>query len=94
MTLIGTLSQTCRAALFALGRELAAWKPSRARATFGAEATLSVALAVAVAHALGLSDSSWAAISGFAVMQRLLRSAQNRVVPSAGLADYDRRAIH
>jgi uncharacterized membrane protein YgaE (UPF0421/DUF939 family) len=69
MTLISTLSQTCRTALFALGRELAAWQPSRARATFGAEATLSVALAVAVAHALGLSDTWWAAISGFAVMQ-------------------------
>ena len=51
------------------GRELAAWKPSRARATFGAEAMLSVALSVALAHAFGFSDSWWAAISGFAVMQ-------------------------
>jgi transposase InsO family protein len=27
-------------------------------------------------------------------LRRLLRSAQNRVVPSVGLADYDRRAVH
>jgi uncharacterized membrane protein YccC len=69
MTRIGPLAQTCRAALFSLGRELAAWKPSRARATFAAEAMLSVALAVTLAHALHLSDTWWAAISGFAVMQ-------------------------
>jgi hypothetical protein len=53
MTPVGTLALTCRTALFALGRELAAWKPSRARATFGTEAMLSVALA----NALGLSDT-------------------------------------
>jgi uncharacterized membrane protein YccC len=69
MTLVGTLVQTCRAAMFSLGRELAAWKPSRARATFGTEAMLSVALSVALANALHLSDTWWAAISGFAVMQ-------------------------
>ena len=68
MTPVGTLALTCRTALFALGRELAAWKPSRARATFGTEAMLSVALSVALANALGLSDTWWAAISGFAVM--------------------------
>ena len=49
MTPVGTLALTCRTALFALGRELAAWKPSRARATFGTEAMLSVALSVALA---------------------------------------------
>jgi uncharacterized membrane protein YccC len=69
MRLIGTLVQLCRTAAFALGRELAAWKPSSARATFAAEAVLSVALSVALANALGLSDTWWAAISGFAVMQ-------------------------
>jgi hypothetical protein len=53
MTPVGTLALTCRTALFALGRELSAWKPSRARAAFGTEAMLSVALA----NALGLSDT-------------------------------------
>jgi uncharacterized membrane protein YccC len=69
MMLAGTLAQICRTAISSLGRELAAWKPSRARATFGAEAMLSVALSVALANALHLSDTWWAAISGFAVMQ-------------------------
>jgi uncharacterized membrane protein YccC len=65
----GTLAQICRTAISSLGRELAAWKPSKERATFGAEAMLSVALAVAAANALHLADTWWAAISGFAVMQ-------------------------
>ena len=69
MTPVGTLVQLCRTAIFALGRELAAWKGSTARATFAAQAMLSVALSVALANALGLSDTWWAAISGFAVMQ-------------------------
>jgi uncharacterized membrane protein YgaE (UPF0421/DUF939 family) len=69
MTPVGTIAQLCRTALFALGRELAAWKASRARVTFATEAMLSVALSVALANALGLSDTWWAAISGFAVMQ-------------------------
>ncbi|MFM0340401.1 FUSC family protein [Paraburkholderia fungorum] len=69
MMLVGTLAQTCRMAISSLGRELAAWKPSSERATFGAEAMLSVALSVALANALHLSDTWWAAISGFAVMQ-------------------------
>ena len=69
MTPAGTLVQICRAAMSSLGRELAAWKPSRARATFGTQAMLSVALSVALANALHLSDTWWAAISGFAVMQ-------------------------
>lgn len=78
MMLISTLTQTSRAALFSLGRELAAWKLSGARATFGAEAMLSVALSVALAHALGLSDTWWAAISGFAVMQSSFRASAQR----------------
>jgi uncharacterized membrane protein YccC len=69
MTLFSTLLQICRAAMPSLGRELAAWKPSRERATFGTEAMLSVALSVALANALHLSNTWWAAISGFAVMQ-------------------------
>lgn len=69
MTLFATPALLCRTALLALGRELAAWKPSRTRATFGAQAMLSVALSVALANALTLSDTWWAAISGFAVMQ-------------------------
>lgn len=69
MTLVGTLIQICRAAMASLGRELAAWKPSRPRATFGTEAMLSVALSVALANAFDLSNTWWAAISGFAVMQ-------------------------
>jgi uncharacterized membrane protein YccC len=67
--LVGTLAQICRTAISSLGRELAAWKPSRERATFGTEAMLSVALSVAAANALHLTDTWWAAISGFAVMQ-------------------------
>ncbi|WP_315130619.1 FUSC family protein [Achromobacter marplatensis] len=69
MNLASTLLRTCRAAVSALMRELAAWKPSRDRAIFSAEAVLSVALAVALANALHLSYTWWAAISGFAVMQ-------------------------
>ena len=69
ITVLSTFARICRSALFALGRELTGWKPSRARATFGAEAMLSVALSVALAHALDLSQTWWAAISGFAVMQ-------------------------
>ena len=69
MTTANTLAQISRAAFFGLGRELAAWRASRARAAFAAEAVLSVALSVALANALNLSDTWWAAISGFVVMQ-------------------------
>jgi uncharacterized membrane protein YccC len=69
MSIAISLAQICKAAISALGRELAAWKPSRQRANFAAEAVLSVALSVAVANALHLSNTWWAAISGFAVMQ-------------------------
>jgi len=80
MTPVGTLVQLCRTAIFALGRELAAWKASRARVTFAAEAVLSVALSVALANALGLSDTWWAAISGFAVMQTSFAGSVQRAV--------------
>jgi uncharacterized membrane protein YccC len=80
MTLTGTLAPICRAAISALGRELAAWKPSRQRATFGAEAVLSVALSVALANALQLSDTWWAAISGFAVMQTSFTGSVQRAM--------------
>lgn len=75
---ISTLTETCRTALFSLGRELAAWKPSRERAIFGTQAMLSVALAVALARALHLSDTWWAAISGFAVMQTSFSGSMQR----------------
>lgn len=80
MTLAATLVQTCHAAMLALGRELAAWKPSRERAAFAMEAVLSVALSVALAHALHLSYTWWAAISGFAVMQTSFGSSVERAV--------------
>jgi uncharacterized membrane protein YccC len=80
MTLTGTLAQICRAAILSLGRELAAWKPSRQRATFGTEAMLSVALSVALANALDLSDTWWAAISGFAVMQTSFTGSVQRAM--------------
>lgn len=64
-------------ALHALGRELAAWKPTPERALFGLEAMISVVLSVALAHLLHLPNTWWAAISGFAVMQtRFSASAQ------------------
>lgn len=69
MTAIGTLGRSCVAALAALGRELAAWRASRERVLFCAQAVVSVALAVLFAHVLGLAHTWWAAISGFAVMR-------------------------
>jgi uncharacterized membrane protein YccC len=72
--------QLCRAAFASLGRELAAWKPSPARATFGAEAVLSVALSVALANALHLSDTWWAAITGFAIMQTSFTASMQRAL--------------
>ena len=77
-TVPATLAQLCRTALFALGRELAAWRASGARVIFAAEAVLSVALSVALANALGLSDTWWAAISGFAVMQTSFSASVQR----------------
>ena len=78
MSLAQTLLATCRAALLALGRELAAWRPGRERATFATEAVLSVALSVALANALHLPYTWWAAISGFAVMQTRFGSSVER----------------
>ena len=63
------LAQIFRSALSALGQELAAWKPARDRALFGARAVLSVALAVELANGLHLSNTWWAAISAFVVAQ-------------------------
>jgi uncharacterized membrane protein YccC len=63
------LGKSCLAAVRALGRELAAWRSTRERALFGAQAVLSVGLAVLFAYQLGLSHAWWAAISGFAVMR-------------------------
>ncbi|RXN85468.1 FUSC family protein [Achromobacter aloeverae] len=85
------LAQASRAALASLGRELRAWRPSRERAMFGIEALLSVALAVAAAHALQLTHTWWAALSGFAVMQAnfsasLQRAAYRIVGTVAGAA--------
>ena len=79
-TPIGTLAQIVRDAFTALGRELAAWKPSTERAGFATQAMLSVALAVALAYALHLSNTWWAAISGFAVMQTSFAASAQRGV--------------
>ncbi len=78
MNAVAALVKICRDALVAFGRELAAWKPSSERAAFCAEAVLSVALAVALANALHLSDTWWAAISGFAVMQTSFAASMQR----------------
>ncbi|WP_233236663.1 FUSC family protein [Bordetella sp. LUAb4] len=78
LTLFPLLARTSRTAVAALMRELRAWRPSRERATFGIEALLSVALAVAVAHALHLTHTWWAALSGFAVMQTAFAASMQR----------------
>ena len=78
MTYISTFAQTCRAAVSALGRELADWRPSSERATFAVEAMVSVALSVALAHALHLPNTWWAATSGFAVAQTSLAGCVQR----------------
>jgi uncharacterized membrane protein YccC len=76
--LINTYAELSRSAIVSLGRELAAWKPSTERALFGAQTVLSVVLAVAVAHALHLENTWWAAISGFAVMQTSFKGSIER----------------
>jgi uncharacterized membrane protein YgaE (UPF0421/DUF939 family) len=72
------LIQLIRDAFSALGRELAAWKPSSERAAFATQAMFSVALAVALAYALNLANTWWAAISGFAVMQTSFAASAQR----------------
>jgi uncharacterized membrane protein YccC len=67
--MMGMLSQIARTSVFALSRELVAWKPSGERAVFGAQAMLSVGLSVAFTYALHLPDAWWAAISAVAVTQ-------------------------
>jgi uncharacterized membrane protein YccC len=74
------LVEIARDAVVALGRELAAWKPSAERALFGIEAVISVGLSVAFAHMLKLPDVWWAAISGFAVMQTSFASSVERAM--------------
>jgi uncharacterized membrane protein YgaE (UPF0421/DUF939 family) len=69
MTLFVVLTQISQTVMHALWRELTAWKLPKSRAAFGVQAVLSVALSVVLANALSLSDTWWAAISGFAVMQ-------------------------
>ncbi|CAB3763278.1 FUSC family protein [Paraburkholderia humisilvae] len=78
MNPLNSFAQLSRSAIFALGRELAAWKPSPERAVFGAEAVLSVVLSVALAHMLHLTNTWWAAISGFAVMQTSFHGSLER----------------
>jgi uncharacterized membrane protein YccC len=79
MTLVETLAHICRATIGALRRELTT-NPSRARVTFGTEAMLSVALSVVLANVLHLSDTWWAAVSGFAVMQTSFAGSVQRAV--------------
>ncbi|WP_240702486.1 FUSC family protein [Trinickia terrae] len=64
--------EVSRDAALALARELAAWRASRERVAFAAKVTCSVALAVLAAHALHLSNTWWAAITGYTVMQSSL----------------------
>jgi uncharacterized membrane protein YccC len=80
MALFDTLATICRTAAFALGRELAAWRPSRARASFGTQAVLSVGLSVVLANALNLQNTWWAAISGFAVMEASFPASVRRAI--------------
>jgi uncharacterized membrane protein YccC len=77
MTLAGPLIHVCRTTIRALRRELTK-SPSTARVTFGTKAMLSVALSVALANALNLSDTWWAAISGFAVMRASFSDSMQR----------------
>ncbi|ACC73913.1 FUSC family protein [Paraburkholderia phymatum] len=72
--------QIGRDAIVALGRELAAWKPTPERALFGVEAVISVVLSVALAHLLHLPHTWWAAISGFAVMQTRFSASAERAL--------------
>jgi uncharacterized membrane protein YccC len=91
MKSIWMLVQSCHTANKALVLELMSIKGSRERAQFGAQAVLSVALAVLLANGLHLSHTWWAAISGFAVMRDSLagcveRGAQRVLGTLAGAA--------
>ncbi len=77
---LDTLAHTLRDAFTSLGRELVAIKPSASRVRFATQAMLSVALAVALAYALNLTNIWWAAISGFAVMQSKFTACAQRGV--------------
>jgi uncharacterized membrane protein YccC len=71
-------ADAARDAAVALMRELRAWRASPERLSFAAQASLSVALAVLFAHALHLSNTWWAAISGYTVMQSSLADSAKR----------------
>lgn len=75
-----TLADLVREAFVSLGRELAAIRPTPARAFFATQAMASVALAVALAYAFRLEHIWWAAISGFAVMQSKFSACAQRGV--------------
>jgi uncharacterized membrane protein YccC len=87
------LTQIFRSALSALGRELAAWRPTPERALFGARTVLSVALAVELANRLHLSNIWWAAISAFVVAQTswsdALRRALQRMLGTVSSPSWD-----
>jgi uncharacterized membrane protein YccC len=72
------VADATRNAAYGIARELAAWRSSPERIGFAAQATLSVALAVLFAHALHLSNTWWAAISGYTVMQTSLGASAKR----------------
>ncbi|QSN63276.1 FUSC family protein [Caballeronia sp. M1242] len=74
------LADLVREAFVSLGRELAAIRPTPARAFFATQAMASVALAVALAYAFRLEHIWWAAISGFAVMQSKFSACAQRGV--------------
>ncbi|WP_175920780.1 FUSC family protein [Burkholderia latens] len=78
MTLLSSLALDGVAAVTALGRELRAWKGTRTRALFNAQAVLSVALAVLLARMLHLEHTWWAAISGFAILRDNVRGCVER----------------
>ncbi|WP_350029218.1 FUSC family protein [Caballeronia sp. AZ10_KS36] len=75
-----TVAGLVREAFVSLGGELAAIRPTPARAFFATQAMASVALAVALAYAFRLEHIWWAAISGFAVMQSKFSACAQRGV--------------
>jgi uncharacterized membrane protein YccC len=72
------VADAARNAAYGITRELAAWRSSPERIGFAAQAALSVALAVLFAHALHLSNTWWAAITGYTVMQTSLGASAKR----------------
>lgn len=72
------VADAARNAAYGVARELAGWRSSPERMGFAAQATLAVALAVLFAHALHLSNTWWAAITGYTVMQASLGASAKR----------------